>query len=55
MLRCCCNVVLSCSAFGWLAYEYIPDTGYADSVIMANISRSASPINYQATIPTADI
>lgn len=43
----------------WLcmtAYEYIPDTGYTiDNVMLTNISRTASPINYQATIPTADI
>ncbi|KAL4164955.1 hypothetical protein KRP22_003691 [Phytophthora ramorum] len=39
----------------YAAYEYIPDTAYADGMIMTNISRTASPINYQATIPTADI
>ncbi|EGZ15933.1 hypothetical protein PHYSODRAFT_561650 [Phytophthora sojae] len=40
----------------YAAYEYIPDTGYTiDNVMLTNISRTASPINYQATIPTADI
>lgn len=37
----------------YAAYEYIPDSGYADSVILSNMTRS--PISYQATIPTADI
>ncbi|ETI48104.1 hypothetical protein F441_07800 [Phytophthora nicotianae CJ01A1] len=36
----------------YAAYEYIPDTSYPDNAILANM---ASPINYQATIPTADI
>ncbi|OWZ23662.1 hypothetical protein PHMEG_0001435 [Phytophthora megakarya] len=36
------------------AYEYIPDSGYPENAILTNTSR-ASPINYQTTIPTADI
>ncbi|CAI5739141.1 unnamed protein product [Peronospora destructor] len=39
----------------YAAYEYIPDTGYADNVMLANMSRSMSPMNYQTNIPTADI
>ncbi|KAF4033319.1 hypothetical protein GN244_ATG14653 [Phytophthora infestans] len=39
----------------YAAYEYIPDTNYPDHTVMTNISHTASPINYQATIPTADI
>ncbi|GLD93898.1 hypothetical protein PINS_up002503 [Pythium insidiosum] len=35
----------------YAAYEYIPDVGYADRPSLSN----ASPINYQATAPTADI
>ncbi|KAF4319444.1 hypothetical protein JM18_002770 [Phytophthora kernoviae] len=39
----------------YAAYEYIPDSGYADNVNITNISINASPLGYQATIPTADI
>ncbi|CAI5703174.1 hypothetical protein KXD40_003863 [Peronospora effusa] len=39
----------------YAAYEYIPDTDYADNVLLANMLRSTSPINYQTNIPTADI
>lgn len=39
----------------YAAYEYIPDSSYPNNVMLTNISRTASPINYQATIPTADI
>ncbi|KAG2769385.1 hypothetical protein JG687_00008795 [Phytophthora cactorum] len=39
----------------YAAYEYIPDTSYPENAVLTNISRTASPINYHATIPTADI
>ncbi|CAH0475772.1 unnamed protein product [Peronospora belbahrii] len=39
----------------YAAYEYIPDTEYADNDVLTNLSHTASPVNYQTTVPTADI
>ncbi|KAG7396580.1 hypothetical protein PHYBOEH_002042 [Phytophthora boehmeriae] len=39
----------------YAAYEYIPDSGYVDNANFTNISINASPLGYQAAIPTADI
>lgn len=37
------------------AYEYIPDTTFADNAVLTGTSHTTSPTNYQAVIPTADI